>query len=101
MKSFFPAVSKGDRTRAFLKVQDGCDYFCAYCTIPYARGRSRNLPIKEIIKQAEFVAANNIKEIIISGVNIGDFGKSSNETFFDLLKTCRSRKYSKIQNWKH
>ncbi|HPX76352.1 MAG TPA: radical SAM protein, partial [Bacteroidales bacterium] len=71
MKSFFPAVSKGDRTRAFLKVQDGCDYFCAYCTIPYARGRSRNLPIKEIIKQAEFVAANNIKEIIISGVNIG------------------------------
>lgn len=86
MKSFFPAVSKGDRTRAFLKVQDGCDYFCAYCTIPYARGRSRNLPIKEIIKQAEFVAANNIKEIIISGVNIGDFGKSSNETFFDLLK---------------
>ncbi|HQB21644.1 MAG TPA: tRNA (N(6)-L-threonylcarbamoyladenosine(37)-C(2))-methylthiotransferase MtaB [Bacteroidales bacterium] len=86
MKSFFPAVSKGDRTRAFLKVQDGCDYFCAYCTIPYARGRSRNLPIKEIIKQAEFVAANNIKEIIISGVNIGDFGKSSNEKFFDLLK---------------
>ncbi|HOE39302.1 MAG TPA: tRNA (N(6)-L-threonylcarbamoyladenosine(37)-C(2))-methylthiotransferase MtaB [Bacteroidales bacterium] len=86
MKSFFPAVSKGDRTRAFLKVQDGCDYFCAYCTIPYARGRSRNLPVKEIIKQAEFVAANNIKEIIISGVNIGDFGKSSNETFFDLLK---------------
>lgn len=86
MKCFFPAVSKGDRTRAFLKIQDGCDYFCAYCTIPYARGRSRNSSIAEIIKQAEFVAADGINEIIISGVNIGDFGKSSGETFFDLLK---------------
>lgn len=86
MKHFFPAISKGDRTRAFLKVQDGCDYFCAYCTIPYARGRSRNSSIKDLIKQAEFVANENIKEVIISGVNIGDFGKSSNENFLELLK---------------
>src|SRR5690554_1019725 len=86
MKSFFPAISKGDRTRAFLKVQDGCDYFCAYCTIPYARGRSRNSEIKNIVKQAELVAEEGIKEIIISGVNICDFGKSTDETFFDLLK---------------
>lgn len=86
MKDFFSGVSKGDRTRAFFKVQDGCDYFCAYCTIPYARGRSRNSSIHDLIKQAEFVAADGIKEIIISGVNIGDFGKSTGDTFLDLLK---------------
>ncbi len=86
MKSFFPAVSKGDRTRAFLKIQDGCDYFCAYCTIPYARGRSRNQTIEETVNQAKSVAKEGIKEIIISGVNIGDFGKSTGENFFDLLK---------------
>jgi threonylcarbamoyladenosine tRNA methylthiotransferase MtaB len=86
MKSFFPAVSKGDRTRAFLKIQDGCDYFCAYCTIPYARGRSRNQTIKETVDQANSVAAEGIKEIIISGVNVGDFGKSTGENFFELLK---------------
>ncbi|MDD3740379.1 MAG: tRNA (N(6)-L-threonylcarbamoyladenosine(37)-C(2))-methylthiotransferase MtaB [Bacteroidales bacterium] len=86
MKTFFPAISKGDRTRAFLKVQDGCDNFCAYCTIPYARGRSRNQSIKETVEQAKSVAKEGIKEIIISGVNIGDFGKSTGETFLDLLK---------------
>jgi threonylcarbamoyladenosine tRNA methylthiotransferase MtaB len=86
MKTFFPAVSKGDRTRAFLKIQDGCDYFCAYCTIPYARGRSRNQTIDETVKQAQSVASEGIKEIIISGVNVGDFGKSTGENFFDLLK---------------
>ncbi len=86
MKSFFPAVSKGDRTRAFLKIQDGCDYFCAYCTIPYARGRSRNQTITETVEQAKSVAKEGIQEIIISGVNVGDFGKSTGENFFDLLK---------------
>ncbi|HOZ31040.1 MAG TPA: tRNA (N(6)-L-threonylcarbamoyladenosine(37)-C(2))-methylthiotransferase MtaB [Bacteroidales bacterium] len=86
MKTFFPAISKGDRTRAFLKIQDGCDNFCAYCTIPYARGRSRNQSIKETVSQAKYVAKEGIKEIIISGVNIGDFGKSTGENFLDLLK---------------
>jgi len=86
MKTFFPAISKGDRTRAFLKIQDGCDYFCAYCTIPYARGRSRNQTITETVNQARSVAAEGIKEVIISGVNVGDFGKSTGENFFDLLK---------------
>jgi threonylcarbamoyladenosine tRNA methylthiotransferase MtaB len=86
MKTFFPAVSQGDRTRAFLKVQDGCDNFCAYCTIPFARGRSRNQSIKETLEQAKLVAKEGIKEIIISGVNIGDFGKSTNENFFELIK---------------
>lgn len=86
MKTFFPALSKGDRTRAFLKVQDGCNNFCAYCTIPYARGRSRNQSIKDTVAQAESVAKEGIKEIIISGVNIGDFGKSTNENFLELIK---------------
>lgn len=86
MKSFFPAYSKGDRTRSFLKIQDGCNYFCSYCTIPFARGRSRNDSIENTIKQAEKIADEGIKEIILSGVNIGDFGKSTDETFFDLLK---------------
>ena len=86
MKSYFPAFSKGDRTRAFLKVQDGCDYFCAYCTIPFARGRSRNQSIADCVKQVEDLARENMKEVIISGVNIGDFGKTTNESFHDLLK---------------
>ena len=85
MKTFFPAFSYGDRTRAFLKVQDGCDYFCAYCTIPYARGRSRNQSIAECVSQTELLARDGMKEVVISGVNIGDFGKSTGETFFDLL----------------
>jgi threonylcarbamoyladenosine tRNA methylthiotransferase MtaB len=85
VKTFFAAFSKGDRTRSFLKVQDGCDYFCAYCTIPYARGRSRNLSIEGIIDNAKNIAKENIKEIILTGINIGDFGKSTNETFYDLL----------------
>ncbi len=83
---FHHAFSLNDRTRSFLKVQDGCDYFCSYCTIPLARGKSRNAPIKEIIKEAEKLADNNVKEIVLTGVNIGDFGKSTNETFFDLIK---------------
>ena len=86
LSTFFPAYSSGERTRSFLKVQDGCDYKCHYCTVPYARGESRNIPISEILPQAEAIAAEGIKEIVITGVNTGDFGRSSGETFFDLIK---------------
>ena len=86
MSTFFPAYSSGERTRSFLKVQDGCDYKCHYCTVPYARGESRNIPIAEIIPQAEAIAAEGIKEIVLTGVNTGDFGKSTGETFFDLIR---------------
>ncbi len=84
--TFFPAYSSGERTRSFLKVQDGCDYKCHYCTVPYARGESRNIPIAEIIPQAEAIAAEGIKEIVLTGVNTGDFGKTTGETFFELIK---------------
>jgi len=86
IRSFSPSCSRGDRTRFFLKVQDGCDYYCSYCTIPFARGRSRNGTIASIVKQAHDAAAEGGKEIVLTGVNIGDFGKSTNETFFDLVK---------------
>ena len=86
IRSFAPSCSRGDRTRYFLKVQDGCDYFCSYCTIPFARGRSRNGKIEDIVAQARQAAAEGGKEIVIAGVNIGDFGKSTGETFFDLVK---------------
>ncbi len=80
------ACSHGDRTRYFLKVQDGCNYFCTYCTIPLARGRSRNGSIESLVRQAEKVAEEGGKEIVITGVNIGDFGRSTGETFFDLVR---------------
>ncbi len=83
---FQHAWSKDDRTRCFLKVQDGCDYFCTYCTIPFARGRSRNPRIKEVVAQAREALASGAKEIVLTGVNIGDFGKSTGETFIDLLR---------------
>lgn len=86
IKTFVPSCSRGERTRFFLKVQDGCNYFCSYCTIPYARGRSRNGKIEEIVNQAEEAASLGGKEIVITGVNIGDFGRSTGETFFDLVK---------------
>lgn len=86
MKSFFSAYSYGDRTRTFLKIQDGCDYFCTYCTIPFARGRSRNDSIENTVAEAKMVAKKGIKEIILTGVNIGDFGHSTQENFFDLIK---------------
>jgi threonylcarbamoyladenosine tRNA methylthiotransferase MtaB len=86
IKTFVPSVSADDRTRYFLKVQDGCDYFCTYCTIPKARGRSRNGAIADIVAQAKNVAAEGGKEIVLTGVNVGDFGHSTNETFFDLIK---------------
>ena len=84
--SFFAAFSSNDRTRAFLKVQDGCDYKCAYCTIHYARGSSRNIPIADIVAQAEKIAASGLKEIVITGVNTGDFGRTTGEKFIDLLR---------------
>lgn len=80
------AYSVGGRTRSFLKVQDGCNNFCAYCTVPYARGESRNIPICEIVRQAETIAASGTKEIVLTGVNTGDFGRSTGESFLDLLK---------------
>lgn len=83
---FFPSCTQGDRTRFFLKVQDGCDNFCSYCTVPIARGRSRNGSIANTVKQAVEAAEQGAKEIVIAGVNIGDFGKSTGETFFDLIK---------------
>ena len=88
----FPACSYGERTRSFLKVQDGCNNFCAYCTVPYARGRSRNIPICQAVKQAEEIAAKGIREIVLTGVNTGDFGRSTGETFLDLLKALNEVK---------
>ena len=86
IRKFAPSCERGSRTRYFLKVQDGCDYFCTYCTIPFARGRSRNGSIESIVRQAEGVAAEGGKEIVITGVNTGDFGKSTGESFTDLIK---------------
>ena len=83
---FVPACSCGDRTRYFLKVQDGCNYFCTYCTIPFARGRSRNATIASLAEQARQVAAEGGKEIVLTGVNIGDFGRTTGETFLDLIR---------------
>jgi threonylcarbamoyladenosine tRNA methylthiotransferase MtaB len=83
---FIPGFSVGDRTRSFLKVQDGCDYFCSFCTIPLARGKSRSNTIEETVKVARQVAETNIKEVVLTGVNIGDFGVYNDENFFDLLK---------------
>ena len=84
--AFVPSCACGDRTRYFLKVQDGCDYFCTYCTIPFARGRSRNGSVASLVAQAEEVAQKGGREIVITGVNIGDFGKSTGETFIDLIR---------------
>ncbi len=86
IKTFAPSCSRGNRTRYFLKVQDGCDYFCTYCTIPYARGFSRNPSIASLVAQAEEAAREGGKEIVLTGVNIGDFGKTTGERFLDLVK---------------
>ncbi|MDR0413182.1 MAG: tRNA (N(6)-L-threonylcarbamoyladenosine(37)-C(2))-methylthiotransferase MtaB [Dysgonamonadaceae bacterium] len=86
IQTFVPSCSSDDRTRHFLKVQDGCDYFCSYCTIPYARGRSRNGRIAELVALAQAAGKEGAREIVLTGVNIGDFGKTTGETFFDLLK---------------
>ena len=86
IKTFSPSCSRGNRTRYFLKVQDGCDYFCTYCTIPYARGFSRNPSIASLVGQAQNAAKEGGKEIVLTGVNIGDFGKTTGEQFMDLVK---------------
>lgn len=85
-KETMAAFSSEERTRSFLKVQDGCNNFCAYCTVPYARGNSRNIPISEVLGQARKIAESGIKEIVITGVNTGDFGRTTGESFLDLLK---------------
>ena len=86
IKTFAPSCSRGNRTRYFLKVQDGCDYFCTYCTIPYARGFSRNPTIASLVEQAREAAREGGKEIVLTGVNIGDFGKTTGEQFLDLVR---------------
>ena len=86
----FPAYSDGERTRSFLKVQDGCDYRCAYCTVPDARGESRNIPIALAVEQAREIAAAGIREIVLTGVNTGDFGRTTGENFFDLIRSLNN-----------
>lgn len=86
IRVFVPSCSRGDRTRFFLKVQDGCDYFCSYCTIPFARGRSRSATVAQIVEQAWEASASGGKEIVLTGVNVGDFGKGTNEDFFALIR---------------
>ena len=85
-KEFVPSYSIGDRTRSFLKIQDGCDYFCTFCTIPLARGKSRNASIAKTLEEARKIAARDVKEIVLTGVNIGDFGQGGKEDFFSLVK---------------
>ena len=86
----FGAYSTGERTRSFLKVQDGCNNYCKYCTVPYARGESRNIPICECVRNAEAIAAEGVKEIVLTGVNTGDFGRTTGEPFLDLLKALNA-----------
>jgi threonylcarbamoyladenosine tRNA methylthiotransferase MtaB len=85
-KDFVPAFSLGDRTRSFLKVQDGCDYFCTFCTIPLARGKSRNSSIAKTVLEAEKIASTEVKEVVLTGVNIGDFGQGGEENFYQLIQ---------------
>ncbi len=89
--NFFKAYSVGDRTRSFLKVQDGCNYFCSYCKVPFARGRSRNASISEIVEQAREIERHKIKEVVLSGINIGDFGHSTGEQFIDLIRALEQQ----------
>lgn len=89
--NFFKAYSVGDRTRSFLKVQDGCNYFCSYCKVPFARGRSRNASIVEIIEQVKEIEKHKVKEVVLSGINIGDFGHSTGEQFIDLIRALEQQ----------
>lgn len=86
VETIFPAYSSADRTRSFLKIQDGCNYHCSYCTIPLARGKSRNLSIEQVVKEAKEIAAKGVKEIILTGVNIGDFGQTTGESLLCLIQ---------------
>ena len=99
IKTFVPSCSRGDRTRYFLKVQDGCNYYCTYCTIPAARGRSRNATIAEVVAQAEQAAADGGLEIVLTGVNIGDFGRSTGENFSQLVRALD--KVEGIKRYRH
>lgn len=94
----FGAFSTSERTRAFLKVQDGCDNFCRYCTVPYARGRSRSVPLCEAVKAAEAIAAEGVKEVVITGVNTGDYGRGTSDSFLDLLKALNA--VEGIERWR-
>ena len=94
----FGAYSTSERTRAFLKVQDGCDNFCRYCTVPYARGRSRSVPLCEVVKAAEAIAAEGVKEVVITGVNTGDYGRGTDDSFLDLLKALNA--VEGIERWR-
>ena len=91
-KEFIPGYSLGDRTRSFLKIQDGCNYFCSFCTIPLARGRSRSSDIETTVQKAKEIAAKGVKEIVLTGINIGDFGNKTDETFLDLIKELNKSK---------
>ncbi len=86
VRTFYPGYSKGDRTRSFFKVQDGCNYFCSFCTIPLARGKSRSGSISETILKAKEIASSEVEEVVLTGVNIGDFGHGTNENFYQLIK---------------
>ncbi|MBU0764788.1 MAG: radical SAM protein, partial [Bacteroidetes bacterium] len=88
--AFSPSWSQDDRTRSFLKIQDGCNYFCSYCTVPYARGRSRNGSVADITSLAKQIAGSGVREIVLSGVNIGDYGKTTGESLYDLLCSLES-----------
>jgi len=90
-EKFFKSYSTTDRTRAFLKIQDGCDNFCSYCKVPFARGRSKNLPINEVINLINEIHSKGFKEVVLTGINLGDFGKSTNESFKDLLLTIEEK----------
>jgi threonylcarbamoyladenosine tRNA methylthiotransferase MtaB len=92
IKSYHKAFSWGDRTRSFLKIQDGCDYYCSFCTIPYARGKSRNDSIENTVKEARKAVEKGYKEVVLTGVNIGDYGKTTDENFLDLLKALEKVK---------
>lgn len=94
----FGAYSTSERTRAFLKVQDGCDNFCRYCTVPYARGRSRSVPLCEVVKAAEAIAAEGVKEVVITGVNTGDYGRGTDDSFLGLLKALNA--VEGIERWR-
>ena len=94
----FGAYSTSERTRAFLKVQDGCDNFCRYCTVPYARGRSRSVPLCEVVKAAESIAAEGVKEVVITGVNTGDYGRGTDDSFLGLLKALNA--VEGIERWR-
>lgn len=96
IKTFQPSCSRGNRTRYFLKVQDGCNYYCTYCTIPFARGNSRNPSIESLVAQCEQAAAEGGKEIVITGVNIGDFGQTTHERFLDLVKAMDQVEVSSV-----